>query len=1156
MALYRYIPLCFVTIFSANSDGAEIDFNRDIKPILSNNCIACHGPDSEHRKADLRLDTAEGAHFDLGGYKAVEPGKPEASALIERVTSTDPDEVMPPPGKGKPLSEKQISLLRQWIAEGSPYAVHWSYVKINRPPVPAAADPTLVKNPIDAFLLEKLAGESLSFSPESDKFRLARRAAMDLTGVPPTPAEADAFVNDPTPQAYEALVDKLLASPAYGEHMARSWLDIARYADSAGYADDPPRVIWAYRDWVIKAYQENMPFDQFTIRQLAGDLLPAPTEDDLIATAFHRNTLTNNEGGTSDEEFRNVAVVDRVNTTFDAWMGVTMACAQCHTHKYDPITHEDYFKVFAIFNNTEDADRRNEEPILSIFTEEQKVQEAAWKKELAETEAKLTAPSPEIASAQAVWEKHVREGGLWETLPPVSATATHGVTLTPQADGSLLAGGENPAVSTYTVRVKPPANGPVAALRLEALPDASLSQSGPGRAGNFVLSQISARWIPAASTSLNGRFVRLELVGDGKMINIAELEVFSAGQNLARKGKATQSSTDFGGDPARAIDGNTDGDFKKNSVTHTAVSKDPWFELDLGSSQPLDKIVLWNRMEPTTPERLQGYRILILDEARKTVWEQKPADVPKPSTEFAITGIRELPPAKAMASFEQKDFAASESINPANRPLDGKPTGKGWGVGPRFGAASELAVVLAEPWDAKDGHIEITLAQESTHTQHTLGRFRLSSASNPNTPDATIFSPEVQSAVAKNPTERSAPEVELLAQHFRGITPLLAKERERNKELTQSLANHKPLTSVPVFRELAQDKQRKTHIQLRGNFLNLGQEVTPGVPSALHPFPADQPPNRLGLAKWITSPENPLTARVIVNRLWEELFGTGIVATSEEFGSQGDLPSHPALLDWLAAEFIESGWNTKHMLRLMVTSQAYRQTSRVTPALLEKDPANRLISRGPSLRLSAEAIRDQALAASGLLSKKMYGPPVRPPRPSFGLTAAFGGGTDWETSAGEDRYRRGVYTEIRRSLPHPAMTTFDATSREICTLKRSRSNTPLQALVTLNDPVFVETAQGLARRLVRENPAPDPDVRIAAGFRLVVTRPPTPGELAAFHQLYIEARTAYAGDAAAALTMATNPIGALPEGMDPVEIAAWTIVAQGLLNMDETLQKY
>ncbi len=747
-----------------------VDFVRQIRPILANNCFRCHGPDKEMVKAGLRLDTREGAAAETeSGSHAIVPGKPEASELIARVSSTDENIRMPPAESGKALTAAEIELLKRWIKQEAPYRGHWAFLPPQRPPLPpAVSDPGWVRNPIDALVLAKLDHEGLPHAPEADRSTLLRRLALDLTGLPPTLAEVDQFVTDQSPEAYEKSVDRLLASPAYGERWARVWLDLARYADSAGYAQDPPRTIWRYRDWVIQALNSNLPFDQFTIQQIAGDLLPSPTEDQRIATAFHRNTMTNSEGGTDDEEFRNVALVDRVNTTMEVWMGLTMGCAQCHNHKYDPISQEEYFRFFAILNNTEDADRGDEAPNLVTFTPEEEQRKQQLQAEIAELE-----------------------------------------------------------------------------------------------------------------------------------------------KSLAENGKLKQ-----------------------------------------------------------------------------------------------------------------------------------------------------------------------------------------------------------------------------LQQQLAGLAGTL----------------------TPIMRELPPGKRRTTNIQIRGNFLNKGQEVTPGVPAAFHPLPDGAEPNRLTLAQWLVDARNPLTARVAVNRFWEQLFGIGLVETSEDFGLQGEPPSHPDLLDFLATELLRLKWDTKQWIKLVVTSATYRQSSRVTADLAQRDPHNRLLARGPRFRLSAELVRDQALAVGGLLSRKMYGPPVRPPQPNLGLNSAFGGSTDWTTSAGEDKYRRGLYTALRRTSPYPSMITFDAPSGEFCTIRRIRTNTPLQALVTLNDPVYVEAAQALARRMVREGGATSRE-RAAYGFRLCLSRIPEERELQRLVALFDQARAKYQPAPQAALLMATDPLGPVPQGMDAVDLAAWTVVGNVLLNLDEFLAK-
>jgi hypothetical protein len=850
----RHLVLCCIAVLAGAAGGqqggqpapaaaAKVQFGRDVLPILATNCFACHGPDDKARKAGLRLDLGETALRELrSGNRAIVPGDTSQSELVARIFATDASKRMPPAKSNHHLKPAEKELLKRWIAEGAEYQRHWAFVAPKRPVVPEPKTKDWARNPIDRFVLARLEKEGLKPAPEADRYTLARRVCLDLTGLPPTTEAVDRFVNDKSPDAYEKYVDEVLRSPAYGEHWAHVWLDLARYADSNGYATDNPRSIWMYRDWVIDALNKNLPFDQFTVQQLAGDLLPSPSQDQLIATAFHRNTLTNDEGGTDDEEFRVVAVVDRVNTTMQVWMGITMGCAQCHDHKYDALSQEEYFRLFAIFNQSEDSDKSDNRPTLATPTAEQQAQKARLEDQLVAVEKLLNGPRPDLDAAQQRWEKE-------------------------------------------TVRAKLPAN--------------------------------------------------------------------------------------------------------------------------------IQKIL--------------GI------EAGKRVQAQK----------------------------------------------------------------------------------------------------------------------------------------DEVARYFRSIAPELKGIRDQVAGLRKQLAGIRPV-STPIMRELPEKQRRVTKIHIRGNFLNQGKEVRPGVPKVFPPLPKGATADRLALARWLVDPANPLTARVTVNRYWERIFGTGLVETPEDWGIRGKMPNHPELLDWLAVEFrspspqpsLAAGedkdrgpaWDVKRLLRLIVTSAAYRQSSKVTAGLLERDPDNRLFARGPRFRSSAEVIRDQALFASGLYSPKMHGPPVRPPQPRSGLTAAFGGGTDWEASAGGDKHRRALYTEWRRTTPYPSMVTFDAPSRNVCTVNRPRTNTPLQALVTLNDPCFVEAAQALARRMVKEG-GTSIESKARHGFRLCLARAPSAAELSRLTGLYEKARAGFASRQEDARKLATEPLGPLPAGMEPVDLAAWSVVGNVLLNLDEMFAK-
>ncbi len=831
--------------------AAKPDFNHEIRPILSENCYKCHGPDEAARKAHLRLDVgSEPLKPAKSGRIPIVAGAPEKSEVMTRITVTDPEKHMPPPASGKKLTPAQIETLRKWVAAGAPYAIHWAYVKPSRPLVPEVKNKEWARTPVDRFILARLEREGLQPSPPAPRDVLIRRVSLDLTGLPPTAREVDEFVKDPDPHAYERLVDRILSKPSYGEHWARMWLDLARYADSAGYADDPLRTIWAYRDYVIRAFNQNKPFDRFTMEQIAGDLFPDASEDDRVATGFHRNTMTNSEGGTDDEEFRNAAIVDRVNTTMAVWMATSMGCAQCHHHKYDPISQQEYFRMFAIFNNTEDADRGDEAPVVTVFPEAQKNLRARLEERMAAIHRKFRTPAPELVEGQTQWEKEFPLELSW--------------------------------------------------------------QNALGR-GSFPNNDLERR----------GQYAAL---------------------------------------PDRVIE------------------------------------------------------------------------------------ILELPPERR-----------SESE-----------------------------------------HIDL---------------------------------------------------LEYYQSH-------LAPEREQDRRLLARLGREFDAngpTTVPIMHELEVAKRRETHVQLRGNFKSLAEVVSPGVPAVFPPLPEGVAADRLGLARWLVSDDNPLTARVLANRLWEQIFGTGLVRTVEDFGSQGDLPTHPELLDWLATEMLAQHWDIKAYLKLLVTSAAYCQSSKVSPELQERDPENLLLARGPRFRMPAEEVRDQALFVSGLLSPKMYGPPVRPPQPSLGLSAAFGSSLDWKTSEGEDRYRRALYVEWRRTSPYASLATFDAPNREVCALRRPRSNTPLQALVTMNDPVYLEAAQSLGRRMDQENGSTQE--KLAYGFRLCLARSPQPSELERMVEFYDSARTDFAQHEERAKELATEPIGPAPEGADVVRLAALTAVGNVLLNLDETLMR-
>ncbi|MBT4012520.1 MAG: DUF1553 domain-containing protein [Planctomycetaceae bacterium] len=1143
---------CLATGVSA-AEQPSVDFNR-VRAILSSQCFTCHGPDPAERQGDLRLDIPNTVGDQAGSHSVLTPGKPLAGELLRRIQSTDPDERMPPVDFGQGVSAEELDILKQWIESGAEYKRHWSYAAPTKPDTTKLEKSKWMRNEIDTFVLARMKTQGLKPNSEADRYALIRRLSLDLTGLPPTLQEVDAFVTDSSKQAYENLVDRLLASNKYGERWAAMWLDLARYADSAGYANDPQRTIWLYRDWVINAFNTNMPFDQFTIEQIGGDLLEDASEQNIVATAFHRNTLTQSEGGTNDEEFRNSAVVDRVNTTMQVWMGTTIRCAQCHNHKYDPISQEEYFKFFAFFNNTEDADRADEQPLLSLFTAVQKESKSRLQDELESWKGKTQPSVKQLAEQLASWRSASNEEVQWQGLIPTTQKSTSGKTeLTVSSDGVINSSGETQTTESYELTFSSLPKS-ITAIRLEALTAEVLPAGGPGRAGNgnFVLTELSASVGAPADEAPVGKIVRIDLPGKQKMIHVAEIEVFSKGSNIALQGVAKQSSTGFGGEVKRANDGNTDGRYDAGSVTHTEIEDNPWIEIELKEAMAIDSISIWNRTDNNVQKRLDGFEISILDAQRDLVWKKVFAKAPDKNVDVEISGLLPVVFASASATFEQRESGKIGQFS-VEKAIDGDRThvSAGWAVGGEIGQDNIAVFVIKKPLKPKlDTTLKLTLSQ--SYPNHPLGKFRISVTGS--TGNVAVLPKSISVLGDRSWDQLEVLEQDLVREYYQRNIPPDAAVTKKVAELEKAITDMRP-TTVPVMKELTGKKRRKTNIQLRGNFEVIEGEVTEGTPSAFHPFPDDASRNRLELARWLVAAENPLTGRVVVNRYWEQLFGQGIVGTSEEFGIQGAMPTHPQLLDWLAVTFTKDyAWDVKRLLKTIVMSATYRQSAEVTTDHNEIDPFNLYLARGPRFRLSAEMIRDQALSVSGLLSDKMYGPSVRPPRPQLGLKAAFGGSTDWATSDGEDKFRRGVYTQWRRSLPYPSMATFDAPNRNVCTISRGRTNTPLQALVTLNDPVYIETAQSLARRIIAEG-GNSIESQAIYGFRLVLARPPYEAERKRIIALYERVAKQYADDPRSAQDIATVPIGPLTEGVDMISAAAWTVVGNVLLNLDETLAK-
>ncbi|WP_417380825.1 DUF1553 domain-containing protein [Gimesia sp.] len=1148
-AVYAESPATKVPGKSATN--IDVDFNRDIRPVLSKNCFHCHGPDEGTREADLRLDERPAAIAKLpSDAHAIIPHKAEQSELFLRITSTDEDAVMPPPDVGEKLTEAQIAKIKAWINQGAPYSRHWSFIHPERPPLPNITQQKWPTNPIDHFILAKLETSGLKPSPQANRYTLIRRLSFDLRGLPPTQTEVDQFINDTSSDAYEKLVDRCLADPAYGERWARKWLDLARYADSKGYGSDPLRMtIWRYRDWVISALNNNMPYDQFTLEQLAGDLLPEATLEQQIATAFHRNSMTNTEGGTDDEEFRVAAVSDRVDTTIQVWMGLTMGCAKCHTHKYDPISQKEYYQLYAFFNQTADNDQPTDAPTIAAPTKAMLQETKRINSEIAALNNILQTPTAELAAAQQKWETTLQAKPDWQTLTPLAATSSSDKTkLEIQEDQSLLASGP-PSNETYTIETQVDLQT-LKALRLEVLPDPSLPAQGPGRAadGNFVLSEISLTSKPlAADTPVQGQFLRIEQQGTQKQIlSLAEVQVFQHDQNIAGQGTATQSSTTHDGPASLAIDGNTDGHFfNAKSTTHTNTEVAPWWELKLKENTPLDRVVIWNRTDGSG-ERLANFKVSLLDAERKVVWQTIVTDSPKPSVTLPVSNERSLPVRRAFASFSQTGFPVTASINPASK------NQKGWGIAPQFGKPNSAYYILENKPTADTGkqRLLITLAHNYKDPQYALGHFRLSYTTESKLEPRLKVSDDLLAIVDTKPADRSPADQNKLAAYYRSIAPALKPTRDQIAKLNKA----KPVyPQLPVMQELPADKQRETHIMVRGSFLTPGDRVEPAVLSSFNSLPPKTPANRIAVAQWLTDPKNPLTARVAVNRLWSQLFGKGLVVTEEDFGTQGELPSHPQLLDWLATEFVSNGWDMKALLKTIVMSSTYRQDSTTLPVHLQQDPNNRLLSRGARYRLEAEMIRDQALALSGLLNRKLGGPSVYPVQPEGIWRAAFNGQRTWATSKDNDRFRRGLYTFWRRTVPYPSMATFDAPSREICTIRRISTNTPLQAMITMNDPVFIEIAQALGERLFLSGDSPQ--ARIEYGLQLCLVRPPQPEQIEPLLKLYESELAFYKAHPEEAEKLLENPLKPISAQYDKAELAAWTIIANVLLNMDGVLTK-
>jgi hypothetical protein len=1168
-------------LFQARAAVATtVDFNREILPILSDNCFACHGPDEEERKARLRLDRHEDViAVNSYGEQPVAPGDPEASLVIERVMATSPREIMPPPATGKVLTTEQIGILRRWVEEGAHWEEHWSFVAPERPVLPEVSDPAWLRNEIDGFILDRLDREGLQPSREADKATLIRRASLDVTGLPPTPQEVDAFLADTRPEAYEELVDRLLASPRYGEQMARYWLDAARYADTHGYHIDAERSMWKWRDWVIDAFNENMPFDQFTIEQLGGDLLPDPTVDQKIATGYIRANLSTGEGGAIEDEYRAMYAFDRLETTSTIWTGLTMTCARCHTHKYDPITHREYFQLFSFFDNLDepvmDGNKPNPDPFLKLPTTEQSERQAWLRDAIADNQAKLDAPDPQLDPAQKEWEQRWRTELIAELdlLMPETVAATQRSALRVLDDRSIVANATGSERQTHEITVKPAA-GRIAALRLETLPLESSSDPEADEADptSYRLTGVEAEWVGPIQE-------------DGKEPASEKLKLNRAWAS-SRDGehapeRAIDDKVDTGWSPDRSVLGQSQGIVLALSEPH-----------DIPEGSEL-RLRLHYEVKPAlrAPDR---FRLGLLHEGAAAAWLNPPKPPPWhvigpfPSRAVAAGLAKPYPPELGIdlkASYEgvreeikwqaKGDIADGRPYLLVNE-LHGvhgvyylhrevtMPEARSIEVSVRaddvfkLWVNGELVGERAAKEQLGEGPLRLTVDLQEGSNTFLVKVVNLQGAAH------FTFHPDFETPDHLPPAlagrflaggPLAGADATATRDYFRRVTSPEWKELSTRLALwgEENDLIEKAIVTTMIAKE--RSEPRETRILIRGEYDQPGDTVSRGVPAILPPMPEGAPLNRLGLAQWLVDPAHPLTARVTVNRLWLQFFGVGLVKTAEDFGVQGERPSHPELLDWLATELIQSGWDIQHMQRLLLTSAAYRQSSRTTPDMIERDPENRLLARGPRFRVDAEVIRDTALAVGGLLIEELGGRSVKPYEPP-GLWEAvsFNNAQKYVQDIGEGNYRRSLYTFWKRQSPPPSMVLFDAPSREYCVVRRPRTNTPLQALALLNDPQFVEASRAFAQRILLEG-GDCHDSRITFAFRSATARPPQPGEIEVLRALFEEQRAEFEQDRTAVDDFLSVGAFEADAGLNPVDLAAWATVANILLNLDETLMK-
>jgi mono/diheme cytochrome c family protein len=1019
---------------AAGGSGA-VDFNRDIRPILSDNCYQCHGPDEKARKSKLRLDTKEGAFRLNDGKGILIPGKSAESELIRRVTNPDPDEVMPPPKSNRKLTAVQIDLLRRWIDQGAKWGLHWGFVPPVRPRLPKVKDTRWPRNSIDRFILARLEKEALAPAPEADKERLIRRVSLDLTGLPPTPPETDAFLADQSAAAYEKVVDRLLASPAYGERMATDWLDLARYADTHGFQMDRYRPMWPYRDWVIKAFNQNLSFDQFVTWQLAGDLLPNATKDQRLATAFNRLHLQNEEGGIVEEEFRVAGVVDRVTTFGTAFLGLTMECSRCHDHKFDPITMRDFYSLFSFFQNIDE-------------------------------------------SGQTVY--------FGEVMPVPTLLLS-----TPEQDAKL------------------------AELQRKIL---SKEKEFPGlrrQAKGAFTDWIKTNSLPHALPGLVGAFSFDEIVSN-KVANSAE---------ASKPGHVHDSFKLVSGKSGQGALLDGENGFTFPGLGHFTRSDPFSFSLWLQTPSHAGRFVVLHHSRAWMDAGSRGYELL-LEDGKVSVglhhmW---------PGNSIKVRSLAALPTNQwthVAFSYDGSSRAAGLQVY-----IDGAP--------------AKIEVIRDGLWkDFTYGGDEPDLA---------IGyRFRDSGFKDGRVDELQMFKRALTAVEVAQLAGRGTVAPEDLFDYFVANAYEPAQKWAAELHALRSEQNRliEPIPEAMVMQEMPRPKP--AFILKRGAYDAPGEPVSANTPAALPAFPASAPHNRLGLSKWLLQPDHPLFARVIVNRFWQQMFGRGLVETSDNLGSQGSPPTHPELLDWLAREFADTGWDVKKFLKLIAMSATYRQSSHAEPELLARDPANQLLARGPARRLTAEMLRDQALAVSGLLASKIGGPGVKPYQPP-GLWEIAMGNPKYEHSRGEDLHRRSLYTYWKRTVPPPAMITFDAAERNVCSARRQSTSTPLQALTLLNDTQMVEAARLISQRMFKEG-GPSREAQVDWAFRLVTGRKAAPRETTVLEQLFAEQEQLFTADPGAAQKLLAVGEAKNDPVLPPAQVAAGTVLAEALLNHDECIMR-